>query len=213
MKLSPSLLSADFARLLDEAQSVEKLVDRFHWDVMDGHFVPNLTFGPPVVNALRSKLSIPFDIHLMIDRPSVYAPQFMVNPDDAIIFHIESHPDPTETFRIISEAGARCGITLKPGTSLKTIEPYLDYVSMVLVMSVEPGFGGQAFLPDSLSRIRSLKDLIDTRNIDISVDGGINASTIGSIALAGADIAVAGSAIFGSEDRTTAIEELRKAAA
>ena len=213
MKLSPSLLSADFARLLDEAQSVEKLVDRFHWDVMDGHFVPNLTFGPPVVNALRDKLRIPFDIHLMIDHPAVYAPQFMVNPDDAIIFHIESHPDPGKMFRIISEAGARCGITLKPGTSLEAIKPYLDHVSMVLVMSVEPGFGGQAFLPDSLARIRSLKELIGTRDIDISVDGGISVATIGSIALAGADVAVAGSAIFGSPDRAAAIRALREAAA
>jgi len=211
MKLSPSLLSADFARLLDEAQSVEGSVDRFHWDVMDGHFVPNLTFGPPVVNALRNKLRLPFDIHLMIDHPAFYAPQFIVNPDDAIIFHIEAQPDPSKAFRVIAEQGARCGVTLKPGTLLETIEPYLDHVSMVLVMSVEPGFGGQAFLPTSLSRIRLLKDLIGTRNIEISVDGGINASTIGSIAQAGADIAVVGSAIFGAADRAAAISQLRKA--
>lgn len=213
MKLSPSLLSADFACLLDEALSVEDLVDRFHWDVMDGHFVPNLTFGPPVVNALRSKLRIPFDIHLMIDDPDTYGPQFDVSPDDVIIFHIETQSDPSDMFPIILAQGARCGITLKPGTSLETIEPYLDCVSMILVMSVEPGFGGQAFLPDSVSRIRALKDLIGTRAIEISVDGGINASTIGSVAQAGADIAVAGSAIFGSPERTAAIQALREACA
>ncbi len=211
MKLSPSLLSADFSRLLDEALSVEPLVDRFHWDVMDGHFVPNLTFGPPVVNALRSKLRIPFDIHLMIDHPEAYAPQFVTQPDDVILFHIETQPDPSRMFDIISECETRCGITLKPGTALETIEPYLDQVSMVLVMSVEPGFGGQAFLPESLSRIRSLKKLIGTRDIEISIDGGINAETIGPVAQAGANIAVAGSAIFGMPDRTAAIQRLREA--
>ena len=211
MKLSPSLLSADFARLLDEARSVEGSVDRFHWDVMDGHFVPNLTFGPPVVNALRNKLRLPFDIHLMIDHPAVYAPQFIVNPDDAIIFHIEAQPDPSEIFRVIAEQGARCGVTLKPGTSLEAIEPYLDHVSMVLVMSVEPGFGRQTFIPEALDRIRELRELIGTRKIEISVDGGINAQTIRPVIEAGADIAVAGSAIFGSGDREQAIRRLREA--
>ena len=211
MKLSPSLLSADFSCLLDEALSVESLVDRFHWDVMDGHFVPNLTFGPLVVNALRNKLRLPFDVHLMIDHPAVYAPQFTTNPDDVIIFHIEAQSDPSEMFDIISQQGARRGITLRPGTPLETIKPYLDHVSMVLVMSVEPGFGGQTFLADSPSRIRLLKKLIGTRDIEISVDGGINTSTIGSVARAGADVAVAGSAIFGSADRIAAIHALREA--
>lgn len=211
MKLSPSILSADFACLLDETQSVQDSVDRFHWDVMDGHFVPNLTFGPAVVNALRSKLRLPFDIHLMIDHPAVYVPQFIVHPGDVIIFHIEAQPDPAEIIRIIAAHGAGCGITLKPATPLETIAPYLDHVSMVLVMSVEPGFGGQAFLPDSLARIRSLRKLIGTRDIEIAVDGGINTSTIGSVAQAGADIAIAGSAIFGSPDRTAAVQALREA--
>ena len=213
MKLSPSLLSADFACLLDEALSVEDLVDRFHWDVMDGHFVPNLTFGPPVVNALRKKLHIPFDIHLMIDHPEVYAPKFETNPDDAIIFHIETQADPSALFKSIAAQGARCGITLKPGTALETIEPYLDEVSMVLVMSVEPGFGGQQFMPESLTRVRALKELIGTRDIEISIDGGVNDVTISAVAQAGADIAVAGSAIFGSPDRAAAIQSLREAAA
>ncbi|MBU1048588.1 ribulose-phosphate 3-epimerase [Candidatus Bipolaricaulota bacterium] len=211
MKLSPSLLSADFACLLDEALSVEDLVDRFHWDVMDGHFVPNLTFGPPVVNALRKKLHIPFDIHLMIDHPEVYAPQFAIQPDDVIIFHVETQADPLELFRSIRAKGARCGITLKPGTPLEDIVAYLDHVSMILVMSVEPGFGGQQFMPEALTRVRELRQLIGARDIEISIDGGINETTIRSVAQAGADIAVAGSAIFGKPDRAAAIHALRQA--
>ena len=211
MKLSPSLLSADFSRLADEALSIEHLVDRFHWDVMDGHFVPNLTFGPPVVNALREKLHIPFDIHLMIDQPEIYAPQFVTHPDDVIIVHIETHADPSALLQSITAQGARCGITLKPGTQLETIEPYLGAVSMVLVMSVEPGFGGQSFMPESLTRVRTLKELIGTRDIEIAIDGGINASTIGEVAKAGVDIAIAGSAIFGERDRPGAIQELHRA--
>lgn len=211
MKLSPSLLSADFSRLADEALSVEKWVDRFHWDVMDGHFVPNLTFGPPVVNALRKQLQRPFDIHLMIDRPDIYAPQFVTHPDDVIIFHIEAQADPSALLQSIASQGARCGITLKPGTQLETIAPYLDAVSMVLVMSVEPGFGGQSFMPSSLTRVRDLKQLIGPRDIEIAMDGGINASTISKVAKAGVDIAIAGSAIFGQPDRVAAIQQLREA--
>lgn len=211
MKLSPSLLSADFARLLDEAQSVEGSVDRFHWDVMDGHFVPNLTFGPPVVNALRDKLRLPFDIHLMIDHPAVYAPQFRVRPGDTVLFHIESKDVPEHILAAIAETEASVGITFRPGTPLDAIVPYLDRVNMILVMSVEPGFGGQAFIPEALDRIRDLRELIGTRNIEISVDGGINAQTIRPVIEAGADIAVAGSAIFGSGDREQAIRRLREA--
>ena len=211
MKLSPSLLSADFSRLAEEALSIEHLVDRFHWDVMDGHFVPNLTFGPLVVNALRKRLHIPFDIHLMIDHPEVYAPQFVTQPDDVIIVHVETQNDSAALLQLIRAQGARCGITLKPGTALETIEPYLDEVSMILVMSVEPGFGGQSFMPESLTRVRALKELIGERTIEISIDGGINASTIGEVAKAGVDIAVAGSAIFGEHDRPGAIQRLRDA--
>ena len=211
MKLSPSLLSADFSRLADEALSIEHLVDRFHWDVMDGHFVPNLTFGPLVVNALRKRLHIPFDIHLMIDQPEIYAPQFVTHPDDVIIIHVETQTDPSALLQSITAQGARCGITLKPGTQLETIERYLDDVSMVLVMSVEPGFGGQSFMPESLTRVRALKELIGTRDIEIAIDGGINASTIGEVAEAGVDVAIAGSAIFGKPNREAAIQELRRA--
>ena len=213
MKLSPSLLAADLARLLDEALSVEEQVDRFHWDVMDGHFVPNLTFGPPVVNALRAKLRLPFDIHLMIDSPAVYAPQFDVLPCDTILFHIESDDAPERVLEAIAGTAASAGITLRPGSPLESIIPYLDHVSMVLVMSVEPGFGGQAFLPEALDRIRVLRELIGDRAIEISVDGGVNEQTIRSVIEAGGDIAVAGSAIFGAADRANAIRRLREAVA
>ena len=213
MKLSPSLLSADFGRLLEEALSIEAHVDRYHWDVMDGHFVPNLTFGPPVVNALRNRLALPFDIHLMIDSPALYAPQFDVRPQDTILFHIESDDAPERVLEAIATTPASAGITLRPGSSLDSIAPYLDQVSMVLVMSVEPGFGGQAFIPAALDRIRDLKQLIGDRPVAISVDGGINGQTIRSVIDAGADIAVAGSAIFKAENRLEAIAHLREAVA
>jgi ribulose-phosphate 3-epimerase len=211
MKLSPSLLSANFARLYDEAHSVETLVDRFHWDVMDGHFVPNLTFGPPVVNALRKRLALPFDVHLMIDHPLDFAPQFDVRPDDSIIFHIESCDDPQAVIRAIARTSARVGISLRPATPIERLLPYLDDASLVLVMSVEPGFGGQAFLPDSIDRIRALRDLIDARPIEIAVDGGIHAGNVRSLTDAGADIVIAGSAILGQSDPAAAALALRAA--
>lgn len=212
MKLSPSLLSADFARLYDDAHSIEPLADRFHWDVMDGHFVPNLTFGPPVVNALRKRLTLPFDIHLMIDHPLDYAPQFDVRPDDSIIFHVETNDDPQAVIRAIARTSARVGVTLRPGTPIERLLPYLDDASLVLVMSVEPGFGGQAFLPDSIDRIRALRDMIDTRPIEIAVDGGIHPGNVRSVVDAGANIVVAGSTIFGQANPIAAASAFREAA-
>ena len=212
MKLSPSLLSADLARLDDETRSIEPLADRFHWDVMDGHFVPNLTFGPPVVNALRKRLTLPFDIHLMIDHPLDYAPQFNVRKGDSIIFHIETGDDPQAVIRAIARMSARVGVTLRPGTPIERLLPYLDDASLVLVMSVEPGFGGQAFLPDSIDRIRALRNMIDTRPIEIAVDGGIHPGNVRSVVEAGADIVVAGSAIFGQPDPLAAASGFREAA-
>jgi ribulose-phosphate 3-epimerase len=212
MKLSPSLLSADFARLYDEAHSVEPLIDRFHWDVMDGHFVPNITFGPLVVNALRTKLAPPFDVHLMIDHPLDYAPQFDVRPDDSIIFHVETRDDPQAVIRAIARTSARVGISLRPATPIEQLLPYLDDASLVLVMSVEPGFGGQVFLPDSIDRIRALRDLIDARPIEIAIDGGLHPGNVRSVVDAGADIVIAGSAIFGQPDPAAAALALREAA-
>jgi ribulose-phosphate 3-epimerase len=213
MKLAPSLLSADFSRLYDEACAVEPLADRFHWDVMDGHFVSNLTFGPPVVNALRKRLSLPFDVHLMIEHPLDLAPHFDVGPDDSIIFHAETGGDPAAVIAAIARTSARIGITLRPATSLKQLSPFLDDVSLVLVMSVEPGFGGQAFLPEALDRIRALREMLGERAVEIAVDGGIHAGNVRSVVQAGADIIVAGSAIFGQPDPAAAAAALRQAAA
>jgi ribulose-phosphate 3-epimerase len=212
MKLSPSLLSADFARLYDEAHAVEPIADRFHWDVMDGHFVPNLTVGPLVVNALRARLTLPFDVHLMIDHPVDYAPRFDVRPDDSIIFHVETTDDPREAIRAVRGIPARVGVTLRPGTPLERVDPYLDDVSLVLIMSVEPGFGGQAFLPDAIDRIRALRDRIGGRSVEIAVDGGIHPGNVRSVVDAGADIVIAGSAIFGQPDPPAAAAALREAA-
>jgi ribulose-phosphate 3-epimerase len=212
MKLSPSLLAADFARLYDEAHTVEPLSDRFHWDVMDGHFVPNLTFGPPVVNALRKRLALPFDVHLMIDHPLDYVPQFDVRAGDSIIFHLETGDDPEAVIRAITRTSARVGVTLRPGTPIERLLPYLDDASLVLVMSVEPGFGGQPFLPDSIDRIRALRDMIDARSIEIAVDGGIHPGNVRSVVDAGADIIIAGSAIFAQPDPIAAASALREAA-
>jgi len=211
MKIAPSLLSADFGRLLDEARSVEALIDRFHWDVMDGHLVPNLTFGPPVVNALRPVLERPFDIHLMIDHPATYARQFVVLPGDTITFHIESLDTPSDAIAAIRTTAARVGVSLRPSTDLDRLANVLDDIASILVMSVEPGFGGQRFMPDSLERIRALRRTIGDRPIEIAVDGGIHAGNIADVVEAGADVIIAGSAIFGEPDRGVAIRALREA--
>ena len=212
MKLSPSLLSADFGNLRAEARQVEPLAEFFHIDVMDGHFVPNLTIGPPVVNSLRNGLTKPFDIHLMIDYPIEYAPRFDVTPEDIITFHIESKDEPFRAIDEIRELGCKVGISLRPITPITAIFPYLDLIDLVLVMSVEPGFGGQAFMPAAVERIEELKSEIGDRNVIISVDGGINETNVKKVVDAGAELIVAGSAIFKHADRIAAMRALITAA-
>ncbi|MCX6094270.1 MAG: ribulose-phosphate 3-epimerase [Candidatus Bipolaricaulota bacterium] len=212
MKLSPSLLAADFADLYREAMSVAPLASSLHWDVMDGHFVPNLTFGPPVVNALRKKLDLPFVIHLMIDHPVEYTPQFDVRPMDTIIVHVESTDGADRALDAVQAAQAHAGISFRPATPIDRLEPYFDRVSTVLVMSVEPGFGGQSFLPDSLTRIRELTRRIGERPIEIAVDGGIQVGNVRDVVRAGADVIIAGSAVFGAKDRLAAMRQLLEAA-
>ncbi len=214
MKLAPSLLAADFSRLLNEAQAVAAISDYLHWDVMDGHFVPNLTFGPVVVNALRGRVSTPFDIHLMITDPQKYAPQFKVCSGDLISFHIEAVSDPLPVIKTIHQLGARAGIAIRPKTPLGAVENFLDQIDFVLIMSVEPGFAGQSFIPETLEKIRQAKQLIRQKNgsTEIEVDGGVNSQNIQEIARAGADIIVAASAVFGQNDPRSALQQLKVAA-
>ena len=212
MKLAPSMLSADFGKLRAEAREVEPLADYFHIDVMDGHFVPNLTIGPPVVNSLRVGLEKPFDIHLMIDYPIQCAPRFEVTPADMITFHIESKDEPFRAIEEIRGLGCKVGISLRPITPIAAVFPYLDLVDLVLVMSVEPGFGGQAFMPEAVKRIGKLKDEIGERKVMISVDGGISDTNVKDVVDAGAELIVAGSAIFKHPDRIAAMRALIAAA-
>lgn len=212
MKLAPSLLAADFGQLRQEAKEVEPLASYFHIDVMDGHFVPNLTIGPQVVNSLRRGLQKPFDIHLMIDHPAIYAPRFDVNPGDFITFHVEAKDDPVLTIDVIKKIGANVGISLRPKTPLATIFPYLDEVALVLVMSVEPGFGEQAFMPEAIERVRGLRREIGDRSIMIAVDGGIGPQNVRDVVEAGAQLIVAGSSIFSKRDHTAAMRALLEAA-
>jgi len=212
MKLSPSLLSADFGALRAAARTVEPVTHSFHMDVMDGHFVPNLTFGPPVVNAFRRGIERPLDIHLMVDNPVALATAFQVSEADSFIFHAEATADPSAAIIALRKLGARVGISLRPATPVDEIYPFLSDVDLILVMSVEPGFGGQRFLPASAKRIRRLRSEIGERDVQIAVDGGINAETAGVAVAAGADILVVGSAIFGAEDPVSAAAALLAAA-
>lgn len=212
MKLAPSLLAADFGNLRAEAKQVEPFAAYFHIDVMDGHFVSNLTIGPPVVNSLRRGLSRPFDIHLMIDHPLTYAPRFDVYPDDFVSFHLEAKDDPKKVIGVIREAGAKVGIALRPATPLERVFPYLSIVDLVLVMSVEPGFGGQIFMPESIKRLRSLYREVGERPVLIAVDGGITTENIRLVSEAGAELVVVGSAIFGEVNRLAAVRALNEAA-
>lgn len=208
MKLAASLLAADFAHLARDVARVEGVLDLLHLDVMDGHFVPNLTFGPHVANALRPHTRLPFAIHLMIERPAQYAREFQVRPEDSITVHVEAQDPPEEALRAVRDLGCKAGISLRPGTPLERVFPYLDRADLVLVMSVEPGFGGQAFLPNALDRIRALRREIGSRPVEIAVDGGIGPGNVQSVVEAGADVIVAGSAIFGKPDPHAAAVEL-----
>lgn len=214
MKLAPSVLAADLSSLREEMAGVAVLVDRFHIDVMDGHFVPNISIGPAVVNALRDSIASPFNIHLMITDPGSYIDRFKLLPGDAITFHIEVVADPRPLIARIRAAGARVGVALKPRTPVEALFALLPEIDLVLVMSVEPGFGGQEFLPNSLERIRLLRQEIDRRSlgVEIAVDGGINEKNISEVVAAGADIVAVGTAVFGSPDRKRAITGLRQAA-
>lgn len=211
MIIAPSILAADFANLEREVNRVASETHWLHVDVMDGVFVNNISIGVPVVKSLRKVTSMVLDTHLMISDPDPYIAPFVQAGSDRITFHIETSKDPLKTIQRIKQEGAKVGISLKPDTPVSAIEPYLKDVDLVLVMSVEPGFGGQAFMPEALDKIKTLKALKTALPADylIEVDGGINAITATLCKEAGADVLVAGSYVFGSENIKKAIGSLR----
>jgi len=215
VQLAPSLLAADFARLADEAAAVSEAADWLHVDVMDGHFVPNLTIGLPVVEALHKHASLPLDCHLMIEDPDRWAPGYAEAGARNVTIHAEAAGAPVRTLRAIRAAGARAGLGLNPGTAVESYADLLPEVDMLLLMTVEPGFGGQHFLDLVLPKIRRARELIGRRegSVWLQVDGGVTAQTIGRCAEAGADMFVAGTAVFGSGDPAAAVTDLRTLAA
>jgi len=210
--IAPSILSADFARLHEEIKAIETAgADWVHVDVMDGHFVDNLTIGPPVVAAIRKVTKLPLDVHLMIDRPEKSVEQFIKAGSDRITIHVESTPNCRSVIETIRNAQKSPGITLRPQTPLSAIEPFLSSVDLVLVMTVTPGWGGQSFMHDQLEKIKTLKTWAEKNNpkLFIEVDGGINSETAKLCYNAGARVFVAGHAVFRSGDYKKAIQDLR----
>jgi ribulose-phosphate 3-epimerase len=213
VKLAPSILSADFSELAAEVARVEAEADLLHVDVMDGHFVPNLTIGPPVVAALRKRTDLYLDCHLMVDNPGVLLDDFADAGADGVTIHVELG-DPRPLFERIRGLGMRVGLTFNPETPLDAVLPYIGEIDVLLFMSVHPGFGGQAFIPSVLDKLRAARALIDERGlaVETEIDGGIHVDTAPDAAAAGADILVAGSAIFGSDDPAAAARRLREVA-
>ncbi len=203
MKLAPSILSADFSNLIEDVKKVENAGAQYlHIDVMDGHFVPNITIGPLVVSSLRNKSNMVFDVHLMIENPEAYIDEFAKAGSDIICIHAESTKHVHRAIQKIKEHGIKAGIALNPATDISTIKYVLEDIDMILVMSVNPGFGGQSFIPSALDKIREIKSIINEKNlnIEIEVDGGVKLDNAKDVLNAGADILVAGSAVFGAEN-------------
>lgn len=215
VKISPSILSSDYGNLESELKRMQDCcADMIHIDVMDGHFVPNITLGAPIVKCIRKATDLPFDVHLMISDPYKYTPDFVKAGADIITFHVESDSDIEKTIDLIRESGVKAGLSVKPKTDVSEVFPYLEKLSMVLVMTVEPGFGGQSFMHETMPKVQKLKAEIERRglNIDIQVDGGVNSETIVTAAKAGANVFVAGNAIFSSADAKATIAEFKRSA-
>ncbi len=212
IKISPSILSSDYGNLSSELKRMEACgADMLHIDVMDGHFVPNITLGAPIVKCIRKSSTLPFDVHLMISDPYKYIPDFVNAGSDIITFHAEADSDIEKTIDLILASGKKAGLSVKPKTPVEAVYPYLDKLSMVLVMTVEPGFGGQAFMEDMMPKVSAVRSEIDRRglDVDIQVDGGINKDTISIAAKAGANVFVSGNAIFSSDNAEKTIADFK----
>ncbi len=212
-RIAPSLLAADFARLGEEVHSIEPEVDMLHLDVMDGHFVPNLTFGMPVIASVRAATSLYLDCHLMTTNPDAYLEELKAAGADLVTLHIEVIPNPTKVAELAREIGLDFGLVLSPPTPFESVEPFVEYVDLLLIMSVHPGFGGQAFKPEVLPKVEAARKFVDSHGfpVDIQIDGGITTRTAPLAREAGADVFVAGTAIFRDPDPVGAVRRLRSA--
>jgi ribulose-phosphate 3-epimerase len=212
VKIAPSILSADFGALAEDIARVEGAgVDQLHVDVMDGRFVPNITIGPPVVEAIRKRTRLPLDVHLMIVEPERYLADFVRAGADIVTVHAEASPHLQRALAQVRELGARAGVALNPATSPEALAWVLDDLDLVLVMSVNPGFGGQKFIPAAYAKIRQIRTLLGPRPVEVSVDGGVKVEHARPLAAHGASVLVAGSAIFGAPDPAAAVKQFREA--